>query len=74
MDVAALQSSLPGGIARSVRTLRSSGEMAIATSPPMLQRKPRSKILRSIPSRRPRENPVEFSYWSLVTGHRNYAS
>ena len=74
MDVAALQSSVPGGIARSVQSLRSSGEMATATSPPMLQRKPRSRVPRSIPSRRPREKAVEFSYWSLVTGHRNYES
>lgn len=83
MDVAKLQSSFPAGIARPVRILWSSGEMAIATSPPTLQRKPRPKIPGSIHSRRPRERPDRFrdqwtvdsgqstviDYWSLVTVH-----
>ena len=69
MDVAALQSFLPAGIAQPVRILRSSGKMAIATLPPMSQRKPRSRIPRSIRSRRPREGAARFgNQWPVVSG------
>ena len=67
MDVTALQSFLPAGIAWPVRILWSSGKMAIATLPPILQKRPRSKIPRSIRSRRPRERPDR--YWSAVNEH-----
>ena len=71
MDVTALQSFLPAGIAQPVRILRSSGKMGTATLPPMLRRKPRSRIPRSIPSRRPRErvDRPRLSHSSMVIGH-----
>jgi len=55
MDVVALQRFPLAGIAQPAQILRSSGGMEIATLPPTLRRKLRSRIRRSIRSRHPRE-------------------
>jgi len=69
MDVTVLQSFLPAGIAQPVRILRLSGKMGTATLPPMLRRKLRSRMPRSIHSRRPRERVDKLGYELFVTGH-----
>lgn len=72
MDVAALRSFFPGGIAQPVQILWSSGKMAIATLPPILQRKTRSRVPRSIRSRHPRERPARPEVqWTVVSDQRS---
>ena len=71
MDVAALQSFLPGGIAPPVRILWSSGKTAIAILQHILQRKTRSRVPRLIRSKHPREKAAEFRHqWSVVSDQR----